>query len=84
MPDTIRVFVNQRAMELAPGTLAMDAVRAADPALAEALAGGTALLTDGRGLPLPPDQTLTSGAILRVVISSRNEPGAARANDALA
>jgi hypothetical protein len=25
MPDTIRVFVNQRAMELAPGTLAMDA-----------------------------------------------------------
>ena len=83
MPDTIRVFVNQRAMDLAPGTTVTDAVRAADSALARALADGIALVTDGRGLPLAPDQTLSSGAIVRVVISSRGEAGAPQADDAL-
>lgn len=83
MPDTIRVFVNQRAVDLAPGTPVTEAVRAADPTLARALAEGVALVTDGRGLPLAPDQPLSGGSIVRVVVSRRGEAGTPQADDAL-
>jgi hypothetical protein len=68
---TTRVYVNERAVDVAPGESAAAAVRAADAELGEALAGGRAYLTDGRGVRIAPDAVLEAGAILRVVRSTR-------------
>lgn len=67
MPDSIRVFVNERPVTVAPGAPALDAARAHDPALADRIASGAAALADARGLPVDPAQPLAAGAILRVV-----------------
>jgi hypothetical protein len=82
MPDTIRVYLNQRAVDLPAGTLVVDAIRLAEPQLSQSLESGKAKVTDGRGLELPLDQTLTSGAILRIIVSSRR--GDSLDDDALA
>jgi orotidine-5'-phosphate decarboxylase len=66
---TTRVYVNERAVDVPPGESAAAAVRAADAELGEALAGGRAYLTDGRGVRIAPDAVLEAGAILRVVRS---------------
>ena len=84
MPDTIRVYLNQRAVDLPAGTSVAEAIRLAEPQLKDALQSGKAKVTDGRGLDLPLDQTLTSGAILRVIVSSRRGPGDSSEDDALA
>jgi hypothetical protein len=84
MPDTIRVYLNQRVVDLPAGTLVADAIRIAEPELSQALDSGKARVTDGRGLDLPLDQPLANGAILRVVISSRRGLGDAQDDDALA
>lgn len=69
MTDQIPVFVNGRLVMLARGGTAADAA-------AQAGAGApTATLTDARGLPVPPDEVLVSGAILRVVASARRAGG---------
>jgi hypothetical protein len=84
MPDTIRVYLNQRAVDLPAGTLVANAIRLVEPQLTESLTAGKVKVTDGRGLNLPLDQTLTNGAILRVVVSSRRAPGDSPDDDALA
>jgi hypothetical protein len=71
MPDTIRVYLNQRGVDLPAGTSAAEAIRLAEPQLSEALESGKAKVTDGRGLDLPLDRPLTNGAILRIIVSSR-------------
>lgn len=68
---TIRVYVNERAVDVPPGESATAAVRAADAELGEALAGGRAYLTDGRGVRIAPGAVLQAGAILRVVRSTK-------------
>jgi hypothetical protein len=75
MPAAIRVFVNERAVELPAGSDGRTAIVAAAPELAPALAAGTALVLDGRGIEVSPDLPLEAGAILRVVISSRSTAG---------
>lgn len=79
MMDGGRVFVNERPVSLLPGQTAGDAVRAFDPDLADALAGGRARLTDGVGRPVAPGDVLRPGAILRVALSARRTapPGGA-------
>ena len=71
MPDTLRCFVNERSLALAPGATVQDAVAAFDAALAGRLAGGGAYVTDARGIRVATDQALEGGAILRVVVSAR-------------
>ena len=71
MPDTMRCFVNERALSLAPGATVHDAVAAFDAALAARLAKGEAYVTDARGIRVASDQHLEGGAILRVVVSAR-------------
>ncbi|MDX2192531.1 MAG: hypothetical protein NW201_04190 [Gemmatimonadales bacterium] len=66
MAEGIRVFVNERPVTVPPGADAYAATVAADAALAEALAAGTAGVTDARGLPVDPAAPLVAGAILRV------------------
>ena len=67
MPDTLRCFVNERGLSLAPGATVLDAVAAFDPALAERVARAEAHVTDARGIRVAPEQALSGGTILRVV-----------------
>jgi hypothetical protein len=71
MSDDVRVFVNERPILVAPGSRARDAVQMADPALAAALDGGTAFLTDGVGRAIDPGTVVETGAILRAGLRAR-------------
>lgn len=72
-PDepSLLVFVNERPVRCAAGARADAAVAAHDPVLADRLAAGEAYLTDGRGIRLATDTSLSAGDILRVVVSAR-------------
>ena len=67
----VRVFVNERPLEVPLGTTARDAVCTSDEDLARRLDDGSAYLTDGRGIRLAPETPLTAGSILRVVVTAR-------------
>jgi len=67
----IRVFVNERPVDLPAASSLHAAVAALDPALAEALAGGRAHATDGVGRPIGLSDPVFPGAIIRVVVSAR-------------
>ena len=71
MTDAVRVFVNEQPVNVAPGSSIRDAVAAFDPALAERLAAGGAYVTDGVGRRAAPNDAVSSGAIIRVVVSVR-------------
>jgi hypothetical protein len=77
--DPIRVYINERPVNLPRGADVHAAIAAADPALGEALTSGRAYVTDGRGIRLVPDAPLSAGAILRVVVSARQSEGDADA-----
>jgi hypothetical protein len=66
-PTTLRVYVNERGLDVPAGATALDAVRAFDAAEAERYAAGTRGLTDSRGLPVPPTAAAHGGAIYRLV-----------------
>jgi hypothetical protein len=68
---TVRVYVNERTVDVASGATVLAAVQAFDLALAPALADGTAYVTDGRGIRVALDQPVAAGSILRVVRSAR-------------
>ena len=63
----MRVFVNATPVEVDSGTDVRGAIRAHDPELEARVATGSAYVTDGRAIELPPDARLSEGAILRVV-----------------
>jgi len=67
----MRVFVNAVPVELDTGADVRAAVRALDAELEQKLAGGSAYVTDARGIEVTPDATLAQGSILRVVVSAR-------------
>jgi hypothetical protein len=67
----MRVFVNERPVEVAPGSDALAAVGTLDPGLARRVRESTAYLTDARGIRLPETTPLAPGSILRVVPSGR-------------
>ena len=62
-----RVYVDARPVDVPVAATVLEAVEAADPALADAVRAGTKAVTDSRGLPIAPDAALHGGAILRVV-----------------
>lgn len=64
---SVRVFVNARGYDVAAGATALDAVRAADPAEADAVRNGTRLITDSRGIMVPPATPAYGGVIYRLV-----------------
>ena len=67
MSDAVRVFVNGKGYDAAPGATALDAVVLHGAADADAVRGGTMLVTDSRGLPIAADTPLYNGAVLRLV-----------------
>ena len=75
MSATVRVYVNGRGVDAPADGSPVDAVRVADPSLADAIVAGERLVTDSRGLPVEGGAALYDGAIFRVV-SNRQRPGA--------
>jgi hypothetical protein len=67
MPESIRVFVNASGVDVPSGATALDAVRAFDATAADAVAGGTRVITDSRGLPIDSGTPMSAGSILRLV-----------------
>ncbi len=67
VPDSLRVYVNERGVSVPHGSVAVDAVHALSPELAVEVNGGRQRLTDSRGLPVEASQPLVGGAIYRVV-----------------
>jgi len=75
MGDELRVFVNERAVEVARGASVRDAVAQFDRTLAELLAGDAAFVTDAVGRTVDAgDPIQESGAVFRVVVSARRGP----------
>ena len=66
-PETLRVFIDGKGVDVPPAATAMDAVEAFDPAVAAAVRGGERILTDSRGLPIDAGTSLESGAIFRLI-----------------
>ena len=67
----MRVFVNAVALEVDRGADVRAPVRAQAPELERKLAGGSAFVTDARGIEVAADSPLAEGSILRVVVSAR-------------
>jgi len=68
-----RVYVDSRPVDVPVSATVLDAVEAANPALAEAVRVGVKAVTDSRGLPIASDAPLHGGAILRVVSARHGE-----------
>ena len=64
---TLRVYVDAKPVDVPKTATVLDAVEAADPALASAVRDGSSRVTDSRGLPIDADTPLHGGAILRVI-----------------
>ena len=75
-PDRLRVFVNERPVDLARGATVRDAVAAFDRRLAELVATSAAYVTDGVGRRIDAaDPVGEAGGVLRVVVSGRGRAG---------
>lgn len=75
MADTLRVFVNERPVDVVRGASVRDAVAAHDRALAELLATDAAYVTDGVGRRVDDgDPVGEAGMVLRVVVTARRGP----------
>jgi len=64
---SIRVYVNARGHDVPLGATALDAVAAADVAEAAGVSAGARLITDSRGLFVPPETPVYGGVIYRTV-----------------
>ncbi|MFL5500988.1 MAG: hypothetical protein ACJ79Q_07125 [Gemmatimonadaceae bacterium] len=69
MIDTIRVYVNAKAVDVDASGTALDAVEKLDPVQAAAIRNGERLITDSRGIVTDNATPLHNGAIFRVVRS---------------
>ena len=75
MGDTLRVFVNEKPVDVARGASVRDAVAALDRALADVLATDAAYVTDGVGRRVDAgDPVREAGTVLRVVVTARRGP----------
>lgn len=75
MADGLRIFVNEKPVEVARGATIRDAVASHDRALAELLATDGAYVTDAVGRTLDAgDPVGEAGAVFRVVVSARRGP----------
>jgi hypothetical protein len=63
----LRVYVDAKPVDVSASATVLNALEAADPALAHAVTQGLSAVTDSRGLPISSDAPLHGGAILRVV-----------------
>lgn len=72
MTDALRVFVNERPVDVARGAAVRDVVRHFDAALADLVDAGAAHVTDAVGRPVDGgDLVREGGAVFRVVVTAR-------------
>lgn len=72
-----------RGADAPAGGTALDAIRAADPSLADAVARGDRRITDSRGVDLAADAPTHGGAIYRVLpVRPPREPALDGTDDA--
>ncbi len=64
---SVRVYVNERGVSVAPGATALDAVALHSSEQADEIARGASRLTDSRGLPVDASTVVHGGLILRVL-----------------
>ena len=67
MTQHIRVFVNERALDVIPGSSVIDVVESFSAELAGGLMSGKGHVTDGVGREIGLSEIVPSGAILRTV-----------------
>jgi hypothetical protein len=67
MTTTVRVFVNAAALDVDSGSTALDCVRRWRADEADAVAAGSRLITDSRGLPISGNAPASAGSIYRTV-----------------
>jgi hypothetical protein len=67
MSETVRIYINAKAIEIASTATALDAVEAWDETQAAAIRRGERLITDSRGIVTANDTRLHNGAIFRIV-----------------
>ena len=77
MSDVVRVYVNEKGVDVPPGSIVLDAVRALFPEDAADVEQGRSRLTDSRGLPTDERQPAVAGSIFRVVPVRDRTAGAA-------
>lgn len=68
----MRIFINERPVDTAPGSDALSAVRGFDAEMARGIEAGAGYITDGRAIRLTGTETLSAGDILRVVMTRRS------------
>ena len=69
---TIRLFVNEKPVDVVEPATVADAITAFDAALGAALLAGTARATDARGIDIAPNEPVGPGSIIRAFASSRS------------
>jgi hypothetical protein len=69
--DTVRVFVNAEAVDVARGATAIDCIGQWLADEASAVAAGERLITDSRGLPIDPATPAAAGSIYRTIPNRR-------------
>jgi adenosine deaminase len=80
----MRVFINDKPVDVPRGGAVRDAVAAADAGLARLVETGGAHLTDAAGRPIDAgDPVGEAGAVFRVVVSARRGAGPRLTKDAL-
>jgi hypothetical protein len=75
MSETVRVYINARAVEVDASATALEAVEAWDPAQAEAVRKGDRMITDSRGIATSNDTPVQTGAIFRIVRARQIDAG---------
>jgi hypothetical protein len=72
----MRIYINEKPVEVAEGADALSAVRSFDAGLASGVEAGRGYITDGRAIRLAGTETLSAGDILRVVMTRRGADSA--------
>ena len=67
MSETVRVYINTRAVDVDASATALQAVEAWDAAQADAVRNGERMITDSRGISAANDTPVHNGAIFRIV-----------------
>jgi hypothetical protein len=72
--ETVRIYINARAVEVPASLTALQAVESWDREQAAAVRSGERLITDSRGLPADPESPVHGGAIFRIVRKRGSTP----------
>ena len=67
MVEVVRVYINENAVGVPPGSTVLDAVRSFSSEAADGLESGRGHVTDGVGRHITLEEPVSAGSILRVV-----------------